>query len=418
MLKNSYICAVDIGSTKIAAVVAEIKQKKVASVFFEMVASKGVRQGTIVNSIELVGALERLLSALRRKSGIKIKFIYANISGQDVVTKHSRAIIPLAERGNKVITPYDIHKVNEQARILASSLNEEIIDQVPFGYTIDSKNNVLNPLGLYSHKLETDLFLICGKLAAIQSLIRAVNQAGFQIKDLFFSGMATATAIFPKQGSSGQTVLLDIGSDSTEVLLFKDGFLRTIDTLGAGGDDVTAALSGDLKIPFALAEEVKLSHVIIGDTSLIPEEKEVLVKKDAVYKSIQQRAVSRIATDRALALCQAIAGSIEKATPLHQLDGVIAVGRSSMLDGFLEMLESHLMVPVRFGRVTNPDIISLFGKEDAVSGKRYLPFVTALGIVCKALQKEQPQVLSQYRTPPNLAGKFIDYIKEMYHEYF
>ena len=89
-----------------------------------------------------------------------------------------------------------------------------------------------------------------------------------------------------------------------------------------------------------------------------------------------------------------------------------------MLDGFLEMLESHLMVPVRFGRVTNPDIISLFGKEDAVSGKRYLPFVTALGIVCKALQKEQPQVLSQYRTPPNLAGKFIDYIKEMYHEYF
>ena len=175
MLKSNYICAVDIGSSKIAAVVAQIQKRKVSSVFFEMAASKGIARSTIVNPIELVGVLERLLVALRGKSGIKIKYIYANISSQDSITKHSHAIIPLAERGNKVITPYDIHKVNEQARILASNLNEEIVDQVPFGYTIDSKNNILNPLGLYSHKLETDLFLICGKLASIQSLIRCVK---------------------------------------------------------------------------------------------------------------------------------------------------------------------------------------------------------------------------------------------------
>ncbi|MDD5155566.1 MAG: cell division protein FtsA, partial [Candidatus Omnitrophica bacterium] len=247
MLKNNYICALDIGSTKIAAVAAEIKKKKVSSVFFVTSPVKGIKKGTIVNSVELVGSIEQALDKLRAASGINIKFVYANISGRDIVTSHAQAIIPLAERGNKVIMPSDIRKVTEQARILGSNLDEEIIHQVPFSYSIDSKNKIANPLGLYSHKLEVDLYLICGKLASIQSLIRAVNQAGAEIKNLFFSGIATAEAVLSNELKKGQNILCDIGGDVTEILLFKDGLLRHTEVLEMGGDDLTNALCEELK---------------------------------------------------------------------------------------------------------------------------------------------------------------------------
>jgi cell division protein FtsA len=418
MLKNNYICALDIGSSKISAVVAEIKKKKVSAVFFENAPVKGMKRGTIVNSIELVDSIEQALKKLSKKSNINIKFIYANISGQDITTAHSQAIIPLAERGNKVIMPSDIQKVNEQARILGSNLEEEIIHQLPFSYTIDSKNKTLNPLGLYSHKLEVDLYLICGKLASMQSLIRAVNQAGFQIKNLFFSGLATAEAVFSSELKKGENILCDIGSDITEIMLFKDGSLRHIEVLAIGGDDLTNALCDELKIPFELAEDLKLTHTSIAEPVQIDDTKEILIKKNNVYKSIKQRSVVEIVTTKAKSMSETIKDSIDKIAPPHQLNYVITVGRTVLLDGFLEMLENTLGIPVKLGHTANPDIISLLGRDDTLSRQKYLVYVTALGMVCQALQKERPQILFHYQPSPNLLVKAFNRVKEMYQEYF
>jgi cell division protein FtsA len=418
MLRNNYICALDIGSSKIAAVVAAMRKRKVSSVFFEITPAKGVKKGTIVNSVGLSESIEEALNKLRAKSGINVKFVYSNISGQDITTSHSQAIIPLAERGNKVIMPSDIRKVTEQARILGSSLDEEIIHQVPFSYTIDSKNKILNPLGLYSHKLEVDLYLICGKLASIQSLIRAVNQAGAEIKNLFFSGIATAEAVFSNELKEGQNIVCDIGSDITEVLLFKDGVLRHIEVLAMGGDDLTNTLCKELKIPFELAEDLKIAHANITEPAQIDGAKEILVKKDNIYKSIKQRSVVEIVTQKAKSMSGALKNTIEKIAPSHEVNNVIACGRAVLLEGFLEMLESRLGIPVKLGHATNPDIISLLGKDDTLSRQKYLAYITALGMICQAMQKEHPQILTQYQPSPNLLVKTANRIKEMYHEYF
>jgi cell division protein FtsA len=149
----SHICALDIGSSKIAATVAVVKRNQITGLFFDHVVSKGVKNGVIVDSIEFIEAVTRLLNNLRARSQVKFKTIAVNISGQDIITRHSRAIVPLAERGNKVITSSDIQNVNAQARILGSSLDEEIIHGIPSGYSIDSKSHISKPLGLYSHKL-------------------------------------------------------------------------------------------------------------------------------------------------------------------------------------------------------------------------------------------------------------------------
>lgn len=416
MLK-SYICALDIGSSKVACAVAEIKRKRITNVFLEDLAAKGIKKGVIIDSIDLVDSVSRALKNLKAKSGINIKSVYTNLSGKDIITKHSHAIIPLAEKGSKIITQADIQKVNEQARILGLNLEEEIIHQIPISYSTDSNNHILNPLGLYSHRLEVDLYLVCGKLSSIQSLTRIINQAGYEIKDLFFSGIATSIAIFDKGPKEDISILCDIGSDITELLIFKAGGLKDIEILSIGSNDLTEELSKALRIPFNLAEDVKRSHGIIGDYVQIEENKEILIKKDNIYKPIKQRLVSEILTSKADLICKTLKDKIEKIVSCDEINNFITSGRSLLLEGLLERLENILGISVKLARIMHPDIIYLLNKNNDMTGQKYLTYLTALGIICQAL-RHQSQSLYSTRPIHNPLLNIINKVKEIYQEYF
>ncbi len=418
MLRN-YICALDISSSKVSAAVAEVKKRHITNIFFEtQIPSKGIRKGAIVNSIDLTGSIGRTLKNLKAKSGINIKFIYTNISGFDIVTKHSRAIIPLAERGNKVITLSDIQQANEQARILGSSLEEETIHQIAQNYAIDSNSNILNPLGLYSHRLEVDLYLISAKLSFMQGLGRAVNQAGYEIRDLFLSGLATSEAVFNKELKEGVTVLCDIGSDITELLLFSGGILKDVRILTVGGDDLTIQLEEKLKIAFDLAEDVKISYGSVGDYNQTHNDKEILIKQNNAYKPINQSSVSEILTSKSKLICQTIKDSMGKIVSFDKVDNFVTTGRTVLLEGFLEMLENNLGIPVKLGRITNPNITAWVNKDNTISGQRYLTYVTSLGIICQVLYQPQPKTVSAHQPTQNHILNTINKLKQLYQEYF
>ncbi len=415
---NNYICALDIGSSKIAVVLAQIKKKRLANLYFDSLPVKGVREGVIVDSIGLIGSVSKILKDLKAKSGVNIKFVSVNISGQDIITKHSRAIIPLAERGNKVISVSDMQRANEQARVLGSSLEDEIIHMIPLGYSIDSKNNILNPLGLYSHKLEVDLYLVCGKLSSVQSLSRVINQSGYEIKALFFSGIATSKAVLSSGFKEGFNLLCDVGSDTTELLIFKDGLLKDIQVLPFGGNDLTQKLSDNLKIPLDLAEDIKRSYGFIGLPSDVGEDKEILVKKSEFYKPIKHRLVAEIITASAKEICSKIKEAAEKKVALYELSNFIVVGRAILLEGFIETLENTLNAPVKLGRLTNLEIISLIKENDELSGQKYLNYLTCLGMICEALENKPLGILPLRQPAKNLVLKAFNRVKEVYQEYF
>ncbi|MDI6605761.1 MAG: cell division protein FtsA [Candidatus Omnitrophota bacterium] len=418
MLNNNYICALDIGSSKIAACVAEINRRRISNIFLESILSRGMRCGAVVDSIELVNAISKLIKNIKSRYGINIKSLYANISGRDMLTKYSRAIIPLTEKGNKIITSSDMQKAIEQARLLGSTLDEEIIHSIPAHFAIDSKSNLSNPVGLYSHKLEVDLYLICAKFSTVQSLGRAINQSGFEAKDFFFSGLATSSAVFDKEFNQGLSIFCDIGSDITELLIFRDGLLRDIEILCKGGDDLTSGLQEELKVPFELAEDIKRSSGIIGEAGHIPEDKEILVKKSNLYKPIKQSQVTQIITDRAKALCAQIKNSLEKRVSFYEINNFIIAGRTIMMEGFIEALENALGLPVKLARVTNPDIAPLFNGNDCLSGHKYLTYLTTLGIVCEALREGAVRTLPVYQPTKNLLLRALHRFKEAYQEYF
>jgi len=418
MLYNNYICAVDIGSNKIASCLARFKRNRMEDIFFDALPSAGVKEGVIVDATELTGCLTKTLKNLKNKSDLKIKYIHANFSGRDISTKHSHAIIPLAERGNKVITSTDISSANEQARILGSNLEDEIIHVIPSSYSIDSKVNVINPIGLYSHKLEADLFLVCARLSSLQSLSRSVNQAGYEIRGLSFSGLATSKAVLGKEEKKGLCVFCDVGSDITELLIFKDGLLQDIQVLSLGGNSLTRQLCEGLKINYELAEDIKRSYGVIGNADNIAEDKEILVKKDEFYKPIKQREVAQMVSGSSRLICTQIKEVVERKTALHEIDHFIMAGRTLLTDGFIEMMESVIGIPVKIGRISNPEISALVKEKTELSGQKYLTYLTALGMICEDLESKNIGVLPIVKPATNLVMKVVNRAKEVYQEYF
>lgn len=415
---NNYICTLDIGSTKISACVAQMRKKRLENIFFESMPSRGIKDGIIVDSIDAVNCIGKTLKNLKTKSGINIKFVYTGISGQDIVTKHSRAIIPLAERGNKVITVSDIQRVNEQARVLGSSLEEEIVQRIPYSYSIDSKNNIANPLGLYSHRLEADLYLICAKLSSVQTLSRVINQSGYEIKELFFSGLATAKAVMHNEYQEGLNLFCDIGADVTELLVFKDGFLKDVEIIPLGGNNLNILLQEELKIPAELAEDIKRSHGLIAENAGLDEDKEILVKKNTLYKPIKQKLVVELITAGAKSICARIRESVEKKVSVYEVNNFVVSGRTILLEGFIEMLENNLEMPVKLGRIRHPQITPLVKEEGELSGQKYLTYLTALGMLAIVLEDKPVGLLPMHQPAKNLVIKALNRFKEVYQEYF
>ncbi|MEW6074938.1 MAG: cell division protein FtsA [Candidatus Omnitrophota bacterium] len=415
----NYICTLDIGSSKIAACVARVRGQQIIDLFFEAAPSRGVRRGSIVDSIEFGESVAQLLKKLRQKSGVRIKYVHVGFTGENIITKHSRSIIPLAERGNKIITTYDIQRAHQQALILGSNVEEEIIHHLPFSYAIDSSGNVPNPVGLYSHRLEADVYLVCAKLSYVQTLVHAVNQAGYEAKDVSFNGILESKIVLGKNEQKGIYVVCDVGSDITELLIFNDGVLRHIDLFSFGGNDLTAELAGELKIPFELAEAIKKSHGVIGDSNLMNPEKEILFKKEDRYEPVKEKAVCEIITSRTKLFCAKVYDALHAQVPPYEIKKLFVTGRTMLQDGFLEQLENILNVPVEFGKITDTKLLSWCATHQDLSGQKYLTYLACLGLLKQILQGD---FFAQSKTQPqpgrNPFLKSLHKIQELYQEYF
>jgi cell division protein FtsA len=417
-MARNYICGLDIGTSKIASCLVETRKGKVVDVFFEAQDSQGVRNGSVVDSIALVECIGKVLKSLKDRSGINIKTVNANISGQDITTKHSRAAIPLSEKGNKIISMVDTENVIRQAFILGSVIDEEVIHQIPYSYSVDNKSDIANPLGLYGHKLEVDLYLVVAKLASVQTISYAINQAGYDVKEIFLSALATSEVVFDHDFKKGNNVLCDIGSDITELAFFQDGVLRNIGILPQGGADLTRALQEGLNLPFDLAKEVKISAGTVDEPASLDENSQILIKKDNEYLPIKKKQVADILNARTKTMCSYLKQAVEKNIALNEIKHFVLTGRTILQEGFLEMLEANTGIPVEFARIRDPQIGPFVNKNPALSGRKYLAYSTALGLACKELYGYEPKTLTIQKSSHNPLLKAVNKLKEVYQEYF
>jgi hypothetical protein len=143
-----------------------------------------------------------------------------------------------------------------------------------------------------------------------------------------------------------------------------------------------------------------------------------LVKKSELYKPIQQKLVSQILTSIAESICSSIKRAVFKKVSAHEVNNFVAVGRTTLLEGFIETLEHTLSVPVTLGRIVNPKIPISIKEDSALSGQKYLMYLTCLGVILEALQEKQAGASPTAKPSHNLLVRAINRFKEVYQEYF
>lgn len=354
MIRQRRICAIDLGSSKIILALAKVSKKgKLDSLHIEEVVSRGINNGVITDIASLSEPIQQAVHTLENKTKTKISEVITNINGNNIFCRDSQAIVPLLERGSKLITEGDIRKVKHQARLLGLNLEEDVMHEFVKSYSIDNYGEVKNPVGLYGRKIAIDLYMIISKSSYIDNIVGALNHAGLEVRNMVFSGFASSLAVLTEQELQSGCILINMGAAVTEMLFFKDRKLKHVEILKIGGNKITEAIASKLKIPWELAEELKKAYV----TAILDEirqDEEVLVKKASTYRPIKRKLIAESCKDTIDEMMELIKEKINNSQYKEQSEsGIIITGGGSSLAGTLELVESKVGLPTRLGRVKN-----------------------------------------------------------------
>lgn len=408
MIFEKIFCGLDIGSEGIKASVVRVKkQNRFELLGCAEIPTRGFKKSLVSDLGEFSESIQHLLTDLTKKTAAKFKDVQLGLGGGLVEPRYSKAMIPLMDKASKVITTGDLKKVNKQARLLGIKIDEEILHDFPQQYLIDDTNRILNPAGLYGRKLGVTSLLVVSPVNLVGNILKAVNQAGYEAAHVSFSSFASAqTALTPDHIHKG-CLLIDIGAATTNILFFKDGFLRHLDILPVGGEQLTSSISESLRLPFDLAEDIKKSHALVPIEDL-KNDRDILVKKEEGYLTVKRKIVCAAIKPQVDKLLEGIQNTLKFSHIQEKLtSGIVMVGGGSMLSGLMEHIEKTTGLQVEIGKIN-------------IGGTALNPaaiFTAAVGLASASAIKPVSEFLP-LTSPRNWMGSFSHRIQELYEEYF
>jgi len=229
-------CGLDIGSHSIKASLIKVQGSNPLEII-GVCENKtyGFKDAFVTDLAEFSECINNTINDLVKKTGVKVKGIQLGINGQLIEICKTSAVIPLIDKGSKVIGARHIKIVNEHARLLGVKMDDEILHEILQCYQVDDVNLSSNPLGLYGSKLGVHALMIIVNNSPIRNVIKAVNQAGYDIDNIFYSSYVASKIVLSQREKMDGCVLIDIGTKVTTVFIFQQKTLKYFGRISLGG---------------------------------------------------------------------------------------------------------------------------------------------------------------------------------------
>lgn len=258
--KDNIVVGLDIGTTKICALVAErMEGGDIRIRGFGSAPSKGLRKGVVVNIESTVDSIGRAVDEAELSSGVEIGSVFVGIAGGHIQSCNSRGVVPIASESRE-ITRADVEKAISAAKAIAVSIDREIIHAIPQQFYVDGEGGIADPTGLHGLRLEADVHIVTGAVMSAQNIVKCVNSAGVQVEDIVLQPLASSLATLSPIDKEVGVILVDIGGGTTDFIVYGNGTVRHSDVLYVAGDDVTRDVHKVLCIPESQAEELKVKY--------------------------------------------------------------------------------------------------------------------------------------------------------------
>lgn len=349
-----YVTAVDISSSKICAAVSELDNKGgVRILAADKIDTLGLKKAIVVDMGMTAQILKRLIKDLKETSGISNQSLYLNVSGTHLDTCYCHGAVMISNSKN-VIAQRDIKSVIASAHTHGVTLDRTPIHSLLCGYIVDEHDGVINPLEMHAKKLEVDILVITGISNYIKNLIKSVNQAGYQVKELVASGLATSFSVLTEDEKKSGVILIDIGAGVTDITFFKDDKLNSLKIISKGGNDITENISRKLKVSISYAEEIKKRYGCAFVDNKQEDEDIVLKDSNGNIKSIKREEISELIKFSLSEIFLAIKQKLKEVDCMEHVScGVVITGGVALLDGMIEMAQGTFGLPVRLGLPRN-----------------------------------------------------------------
>jgi len=346
------ILAIDIGSTKICAIIAEIDEGKVQIQGHGISKSQGIKKGAITN-IELASkSIKKAINDAKRIAGSNITSATVSISNAYAKSLNSTGIVNIP---HKDISIKEINRVMQTALYNANVPNEyEVIHVLPYNFRVDDQDYIEDPFGMNASRMEVDVNIIMTQKSNLSNLKKAVRSAGVEMEGIVLSGYASAIATMDGDEKELGVAVIDLGGQTSNLVIHTGNSIRYNDFLGVGSNHITNDLSMALHTPLQVAESVKIRYGNLVETSneiielpiIGDEENRNNVSLEIVHSVIFAR------VEEALMI---LAKSLEKSALKEQIGaGIILTGGMTKLKGIRELAQSIFpAMPVRIGYPSN-----------------------------------------------------------------
>lgn len=382
------IVALDIGTTKVVAVVAEVLPEG----GFEVLGlgqheSKGMRKGVVVNIETTVNSIQRALEEAELMADCKIRDVYTGIAGNHIRSFNSSGMVAVKD---KEVTAADVARVVETAKAVNIPTDQQVLHVLTQEFIVDGQEDIREPIGMSALRLEVKVHIVTGSVSAAQNIVKCVRRCGLEVQDLILQPLASSLACLTPDERELGVVLVDIGGGTTDVAIYTGGAIRHTAVLPIAGDQITSDIAAMLRTPTPDAEDIKLRFGIAKQVLASPDDMvEVPGLGDRGPRLVNRQALGAVIEPRVEELFGLVQQVVRDSGYEDLLaSGIVLTGGSALLPGIVELAEDVFLKPVR---VALPEYDG--GLADVMRSPR---FSTVMGLLGEArLQRLRGRKVSQ-----------------------
>lgn len=372
MSDNEIIAGLDLGTTKVCAIVAEVTDEGLDIIGIGSVPSKGLRKGVVVNIESTVQAIKAAIDQAETMAGVEIASVYAGIAGSHVRGINQEGVAAIATRE---VSEEDVRRVLDQAKAIPLPGDRQVIHVLPQEYIVDDQDGIREPVGMSGVRLEARVHLVTAANAAAQNIIKCCERCDLHVAETVLEPLASAHAVLREDEKEIGVVLIDIGGGTTDLIIHVDGAVVHTSVIPIGGINLTNDIATGLRTPMAEAERIKIKYGCAA-TSMVDEDETIEVPSvgGRPPRILPRAVLCQIIEPRVEEIFQAAQHVIAETGFADMLaSGAVITGGTTQLDGMPELAEQILGLPVRRG---GP--IGIGGLLDVVKSPAYS---TGVGLV-------------------------------------
>ena len=402
------VAGLDIGTTKICAIVGEIKSDGVIDVIgIGTHPSRGLKKGIVVNIDSTVESIRQAMEDAQLMAGVDIGSVFVGIAGGHVMGINSTGILAVK---NQEITTREIDKVIDAARVVALPMDREVIHVLPQEFIVDDHRGILDPLGMSGVRLEARVHIVTAAVASAHNIIKCVNKADLEVEDIVLEQLASSEAVLSPDERELGVIIIDIGGGSTNIALISGHSVTHTAVLGVGGNHITNDLAFGFHTTLPEAERLKKAHGC-AYSSLVGMHETIEVRSPGERESQtrMRMEICDIIEPRVEEMLQMVLQEIKQSGYADSATaGVVLTGGTALLPGLVELAEEVFRLPARCGIPTN-----IGGLVEMVNSPMY---ATGVGLLQFAVKQHHYGRFQKF-TDDHLFGKIYHRMRDWFGEF-